>query len=107
MANLIFYYGTMGSGKTTKLLQDHYNYRKDGHKIILMKPLLDTKGDDRVLNRMNQSLRADLLIAPNERIISDPRIQSLRKSAAAHAGAAQDLHPADETTQFQFDHHPL
>ena len=91
MANLIFYYGTMGSGKTTKLLQDHYNYRKDGHKIVLMKPLLDTKGDDRVLNRMNQSLRADLLIAPNERIISDANLELLLDAKALLVDEAQFL----------------
>ena len=31
MTDLTLFYGTMESGKTTKLLQDNYNYRKHGH----------------------------------------------------------------------------
>ena len=28
MAKLTLYYGTMETGKTTKLIQDHYNYSR-------------------------------------------------------------------------------
>ena len=46
MANLTFYYGTMAVGKTTKLLQDHYNYSKYLINIVVMKPKIDTKGSN-------------------------------------------------------------
>lgn len=49
MTDLTLFYGTMESGKTTKLLQDNYNYRKHGHKVLIIKPLIDLKGGNTLL----------------------------------------------------------
>ena len=66
MADLSFIYGTMESGKTTKLLQDNYNYCRHGHKVIIVKPMLDTKGGKTILNRLNNSTEVDFLVGENE-----------------------------------------
>lgn len=71
MANLTFYYGTMAVGKTTKLLQDYYNYTKYLIKVVLMKPKIDTKGDSKVINRMGVSLNVDVMIAKNANLLSN------------------------------------
>lgn len=62
MANLTFYYGTMAVGKTTKLLQDHYNYSKYLINIVVMKPKVDAKGANTVVNRIGENITVDVLI---------------------------------------------
>lgn len=43
MAKLYFYYGVMGAGKTTSLLQTEYNYSKQGYKPLIIRPKLDDR----------------------------------------------------------------
>ncbi|MBE6148818.1 MAG: thymidine kinase [Firmicutes bacterium] len=69
MADLSFFYGTMESGKTTKLLQDNYNYCRHGHKVVIIKPLVDTKGGKTVVNRTNNSIDVDILLAKEESLL--------------------------------------
>lgn len=62
MANLIYYYGTMESGKTTKLLQDHYNYIRHNINAVVLKPEIDSKGGNKIISRMGDDLKVDLLV---------------------------------------------
>ena len=71
MTDLTLFYGTMESGKTTKLLQDNYNYRKHGHKVLIIKPLIDLKGGNTVVNRTNEFAPVDILLANDESIFDD------------------------------------
>lgn len=52
MAKLYFRYGAMNCGKTALLLQVAHNYEERGMRIFLMKPAIDTKGDDKVVSRL-------------------------------------------------------
>lgn len=70
MANLTFYYGTMEVGKTTKLIQDHYNYSKYLIKLIVMKPKVDTKGGDTVVTRLGDAIKVDMLIPKTASLLS-------------------------------------
>ena len=70
MANLTFYYGTMAVGKTTKLLQDHYNYSKYLINIVVMKPKIDTKGSNTVVNRIGENIKVDVLIPKSANLLS-------------------------------------
>ena len=70
MANLTFYYGTMAVGKTTKLLQDHYNYSKYLINIVVMKPKVDTKGSNTVVNRIGENIKVDVLIPKSANLLS-------------------------------------
>lgn len=70
MANLTFYYGTMEVGKTTKLIQDHYNYSKYLFRIVLMKPSIDKKGGDTIVNRIGENIKVDMLIAKSASLLS-------------------------------------
>ena len=70
MANLTLYYGTMETGKTTKLIQDHYNYSKYLLKVILLKPKVDTKGGDTVITRIGENIKCDILIPKSASLLS-------------------------------------
>lgn len=75
MADLSFIYGTMESGKTTKLLQDNYNYTKHGYKVIIVKPKLDTKGGDTVVNRKKDSAKVDIILDKSDSILSKDNLK--------------------------------
>ena len=65
MADLEFYWGVMGSGKSTQLLQTVYDYRKNNKNVLVCKPLEDTKGGNLISSRLGSGaidIKADLLI---------------------------------------------
>ena len=70
MAKLYFRYGAMNCGKTTMLLQVAHNYEERGMKIILIKPLIDTKGNNKVVSRLGVNRKVDILLNKNDEIIS-------------------------------------
>lgn len=67
-AKLTYVYGAMSSGKTTKLLQTRYNYISQGHRVMIAKPEVDTKGDNKVVSRLGLSEKADILITPDSNL---------------------------------------
>ncbi|MFA5523187.1 MAG: thymidine kinase [Tissierellales bacterium] len=62
MAKLYFRYGAMNCGKSTNLMQVAYNYEERGMKIIIIKPVIDTKGGDKVISRLGIDRKVDLLL---------------------------------------------
>jgi thymidine kinase len=64
VAKLYFRYGAMNSGKSTAMLQAAYNYEERGHRVLLAKPAIDTKGDMGILSRLGVTRDVDFLIAP-------------------------------------------
>ena len=62
MAKLYFRYGAMNSGKSTGLLQTAYNYEERGQRVLLLKAVVDTRGEDSVVSRLGVSRRVDLLV---------------------------------------------
>ena len=62
MAKLYFFYGAMNSGKTTRILQCAYNYEEQGMKPIIMKPKIDTKGNEYIVSRIGAKRKVDFLI---------------------------------------------
>lgn len=63
MAKLYFRYGAMNSGKSTLLLQVAYNYEERGMHVLLLKPGVDTKGEDEIVSRLGVRRRVDRVIA--------------------------------------------
>ncbi len=68
MAKLYFRYGAMNSGKSTAIIQVAYNYEEKDKKVLLIKPSIDTKGNEKVKNRSNLSRKVDLLLKPDDQI---------------------------------------
>ncbi len=61
MAKLFFRYGAMNSGKSTAILQVAHNYEERGMNVMLVKPKVDSKGDDKVIARIGIDRQVDIL----------------------------------------------
>ena len=68
MAKLYFKYGAMNSGKSTMLLQSAHNYEERGMRTVILKPMIDTKGADRVVSRLGVSRQVDYLVKSSDSI---------------------------------------
>lgn len=62
MAKLYFRYGAMNCGKSTNLMQVAYNYKERGMESIVIKPKIDTKGDNKVVSRLGINKKIDMVI---------------------------------------------
>ena len=83
MAKLYFRYGAMNSGKTTALIQVAYNYKERGMRVLILKPAIDTKGQDSIISRLGISCKVDMLVAPEENIVD-----LVQADTAAHGAPA-------------------
>lgn len=61
MAKLHFKYGAMNSGKSDTLIKTAYNYTERGLKVLVVKPGVDTKGDDKVVARGGYERKVDII----------------------------------------------
>ena len=68
MSKLYYRYGAMNSGKTTLLLQSAHNYEERGMKVIVLKPEIDTKGNDKIVTRIGLKRKVDHLIKNDENL---------------------------------------
>lgn len=64
MAKLFYRYGAMNSGKSTALMQVAYNYEERGMRVLILKPSIDTKGEDRVVSRLGVTRKVDICVDP-------------------------------------------
>jgi thymidine kinase len=69
MSKLYYRYGAMNSGKTTLLLQVAHNYEERGMKVLILKPKIDTKGDNKIVTRIGLKRKVDHLIEKDEKLI--------------------------------------
>lgn len=62
MAELKYFYGAMDSGKSSRLLQDAYNYKKNKHKVLYFTSSLDTRsGIGKITSRIGISSDATII----------------------------------------------
>jgi thymidine kinase len=72
VAKLYFRYGTMDSAKSMNLLAVAHNYRKQGKRVLLVKPRIDSRfGSHTISSRSGLEATADLLI--DHDTVLDPR----------------------------------
>ena len=69
MAKLYFRYGAMNCGKTTALIQVAFNYKERGMRVLILKPAVDTKGQDCVLSRLGVRCKVDYLVIPDQDVL--------------------------------------
>ncbi len=62
MAKLYFRYGAMNSGKTTALIQVAHNYRERGMTTLIVKPKIDSKGDNHIVSRLDIERKVDVMV---------------------------------------------
>ena len=68
MAKLYFRYGAMGCGKTRDIIKVWYNYKEKGKNAIIIKPGIDTKGNDKIVSRDNSELKTDYIIGNKDNL---------------------------------------
>lgn len=68
MAKLYFRYGAMNSGKSTAMLQAAHNYEERGMRVLIIKPGVDTKGEDNIVSRLGISRKVDYLIKSDDNV---------------------------------------
>lgn len=91
MANLEYRYGAMNSGKSMALLQMAYNYEENNKKIVLIKPAIDTKGEDYLVSRIGPKRKVQIKLGENESLLSDKYINMIRGKDALLVDEAQFL----------------
>ena len=62
MAKLLFKYAAMNSGKTMDLLRTAYNYEENNGKVLILKPKVDSKGEDKIVSRLGVERKVDFLV---------------------------------------------
>lgn len=60
MAKIHFKYGAMNSGKSDTLIKTAYNYEERGLEVLVVKPGVDTKGDNKVVARGGHERSVDV-----------------------------------------------
>lgn len=70
MAKVYFRYGAMNSGKSTALLQAAHNYEERGQRVILAKPMVDTKGERTIVSRLGVTRAVDVVIGPATDVVT-------------------------------------
>lgn len=91
MAKLYFRYGAVGSAKTLNLLAVAHNYERQGKRVLVVKPAVDTRdGERRVASRAGLGRDADLVVSDADVL---PR-ERFRGLDAVLVDEAQFLAPA-------------
>lgn len=68
MAKLLYKYATMNSGKTIDLLRTAYNYEENNGKVLIIKPKVDTKGDNKITSRIGLEREVDYLVCYDDEL---------------------------------------
>ena len=71
MKELTFYYGAMGSGKTSELLKSRHGKIEDGFRVVVMKPYVDKKGGSYIVARDESKIKVDFLIKDKDNIYEE------------------------------------
>lgn len=90
MAKIHFKYGAMNSGKSDTLIKTAYNYEERGLKVLVIKPGVDTKGDDKVTARGGHERKVDIL-APED-LDLEKEVLKRKDIACVLVDEAQFLH---------------
>ncbi len=71
MANLVFKHSAMNGGKTLNILQTIHSYEAQNFKVIVIKSIKDTKGDDYIISRNGLKRKVDILLKENESLLTE------------------------------------
>lgn len=93
MADLVFKYGTMNSGKSIDLMCKAHNYEEFGYDVFVMKPKIDTKGNDKLQSRVNMERKVDILMEENASILPIIRDKLTNKLSCIFVDEVQFLNP--------------
>ena len=69
MAKMHFKYASMNSGKSIDLIRTAHNYEENGYKVLILKPAIDTKGDNTITSRVGLNRKVDMLLLYSDDIL--------------------------------------
>ena len=70
MADMVFKYSAMNGGKTLNILQTVYSYENNNFKVVVIKSIKDTKGNDTIISRNGNNRKVDILLKENESLLT-------------------------------------
>lgn len=70
----------MNCGKSTAIIQVAHNYEERGMRVMLIKPVTDTKGEAHVVSRIGTRRRVDILAKTNDNLFHIAKEQTSQKS---------------------------
>ncbi len=70
MSKLYYRYGAMNCGKSTSLMQVAYNYEEREMNVRILKPKVDSKGEDFLVSRIGIKRKVDYLISKEDNLRS-------------------------------------
>ncbi len=76
---LYFRHGPMNSGKTIGLLSVADNYERNGKKVLVIKPALDTKADKAIVSRIGPRRQVDVLAEAGTDLVREFTIKNKPK----------------------------
>lgn len=100
MAKLYFRYSAMNSGKTTALIQVAYNYEERDMKVVIIKPAIDTKGNNKIISRIGLKRTADIMLKPGDSALE--ALKAFGKRDCVLVDEAQFLTPAQVDELFWY-----
>lgn len=71
MADIVFKYSAMNSGKTINILQTAYSYEENKFKIVIIKSVKDTKGANKIISRNGMNRKVDILLKEDESLLTE------------------------------------
>ena len=71
MAEMVFKYSAMNGGKTLNILQTVHSYEENNFKVIIVKSIKDTKGEDTIISRTGMSRKVDILLQESESLLTE------------------------------------
>jgi len=89
MKKLHFKYATMNSGKSIDLIRTAHNYEENGFQVLIIKPSIDTKGEDYIESRVGLRRKTDILLKKDDSVLD--RIKSLENISCILVDEAQFL----------------
>lgn len=66
MAKLWYRYSAMNAGKSTMAMQVAHNYEELGGKVLVWKPMIDTKGENTIVSRIGITRKVNKLLSEEE-----------------------------------------
>lgn len=79
MAKLTFFYSAMNAGKSTMAMQVAHNYEELNGTVLVWKPSIDTKGDDKIVSRIGIERTVDKKLAA-----TDSPIEIIKEELKTH-----------------------
>lgn len=91
MSKLYFRYGAMSCGKSTLLMQVAHNYEANNMNVVVIKSIIDTKGEDYLVSRIGLKRKVDILLEKDESV--DKALSKFKNIKCILVDEAQFLEP--------------